>query len=171
MARIVPAAVLVVLAASSMAFGQEANVVKAKRSRSNGSVEQAIQRLHLEYGQAQLTNDIAMLERVWADDHTFTNTFGVVQTKAERLAEMKSGARKLESFKLDDIQVRVYGNTAVVTSRATLKMQLRGQEISLQARGIDVYVRKKGWWQLVAAQATRIAQQQPMANDTDKTRL
>jgi len=158
MTRIVPAAVLVVLAATSVAFGQEAKVIKAKPSQSNNNVQQEIQRLHLECAHAQLTNDVATLERVWADDHTFTNTFGVVQTKAERLAEMKSGARKLESFNLDDIQVRAYGNTAVVTSRGTLKMQVRGQEISLQARGIDVYVRKQGRWQLVAAQATRIAQ-------------
>ena len=158
MTRIVPAAVLVVLAATSLAFGQEGRVMKAKRSHSNGNVEQAIQRIHLEYAHAQLTNDVATLERVWADDHTFTNTFGIVQTKAERLAEMKSGLRKLESFNLDDIQVRAYGNAAVVTSRGTLKMQLRGQEISLQARGIDVYVKKQGRWQLVAAQANRITQ-------------
>jgi ketosteroid isomerase-like protein len=158
MTRIVPVAVLLTLAATCLAFGQEAAVMNTKGSHSNSTVEQEIQQFHREYGHAQLTNDIAMLERIWADDHIFINTFGVVQTKAERLADAKSGTRKIDSFHLDDVQVRVYGNTAVVTSHATIKMQLRGQELSFQARGIDVYVKKNGRWQVVAAQATRIAQ-------------
>jgi ketosteroid isomerase-like protein len=54
--------------------------------------------------------------------------------------------------------VRVYGNSAVVTSRAALKGQRQGQDISGQYRGIDVYVKKQGRWQIVAAQATYIPQ-------------
>ncbi len=108
--------------------------------------------------QAQLTSDTVALDRLWADDHVFTNPLGVVQTKAQRLAEMKSGGRKLESFTVADVQVRAYGDTAVVTSRATLKGHRQGQDISGQYRGIDVYVKKQGQWQVVAAQATRIAQ-------------
>ena len=84
--------------------------------------------------------------------------FGVVQTKAQRLAEIQSGDRKLELFSITDVQVRVYGDTAVVMSRAMLKGQRQGQDISGQFRGIDVYVKKQGSWQVVAAQATRIAQ-------------
>jgi len=55
-------------------------------------------------------------------------------------------------------QVRVYGNSPVVTSRAALKGQRQGQDISGQYRGIDVYVKKQGRWQIVAAQATYIPQ-------------
>jgi ketosteroid isomerase-like protein len=127
-------------------------------SDSNGNIEDVIRQLHVQGVHAQLVNDIPTLDRLWADDHTFTNPLGVVQTKAERIAEMRSGARTLSSFNVEDIQVRVYGNTAVVTSRATIKGQLRGSELSTQARGIDVYVKKEGRWRLVAAQATRIAQ-------------
>jgi Domain of unknown function (DUF4440) len=130
----------------------------AQKRSSQDNIEEIIRQLHLEGVHAQLTNNIATLDRLWSDDHTFTNPLGVVQTKAERLAEIKSGARKLESFNIDDIQVRVYDNTAVVTGRGTLKGQLRGNDLSIQARGIDVYVKKEGAWQLVAAQATRIVQ-------------
>ena len=34
----------------------------------------------------------------------------------------------------------------------------RHSELTIQARGIDVYVKKGGRWQVVAAQATRVAQ-------------
>jgi ketosteroid isomerase-like protein len=145
---------VLVIAATSLTPGQ----AKAKQAGPSDNIEQAIRQLHRETVQAQLKSDTAALDRVWADDHTFTNPLGVVQTKAQRLAEMKSGDRTLESFTLEDIQVRVYGNTAVVTGRGTLKGQRHGQDIGGQYRGIDVYVKKQGRWQLVAAQATRIAQ-------------
>jgi ketosteroid isomerase-like protein len=131
---------------------------KAKKVEPSSDTEPAIRHLHAELVQAQLNNDTAMLDRIWADDHTFTNPLGMVQTKAQRLAEIKSGNRKLDSFRIDDVEVRVYGNTAVVTSRGALEGQRQGQSISGPYRGIDVCVRMQGHWQIVAAQATRIAQ-------------
>ena len=129
-----------------------------KAGGPSGKTEEEIQKLHNKLIQAQLNSDVAALDRLLADDHIFTNPLGVVQTKAQRLAEIQSGSRKLELFSVTDVQVRVYGDTAVVTSRAILKGQRQGQEISGPFRGIDVYVKKHGSWQVVAAQATRIAQ-------------
>jgi ketosteroid isomerase-like protein len=144
----------VVIAGASLFLG-EANV---RGTASSGSAEQVVRRLHNELVQAQLKGDAVALDRIWADDHTFTNPLGVVQTKAERLGEIKSGDRRLEFFSVADVQVRVYGNTAVVTSHATLKGQRQGHDFSGQYRGIDVYVNNRGQWQVVAAQATRIVQ-------------
>ena len=99
----------------------------------SAAVEASIRKLHLETVRAQLVNDAATLGRVWADDHTFTNPPGIVQTKADRLAEIRSGDRRRDSFDVVDVQVRVYGDTAIVTSRGTLKGHLRGEEFTLQA--------------------------------------
>ena len=129
-----------------------------KAGGPSGKTVEDIQVLHNKLVQAQLNSDVAALDSLLADDHIFTNPLGVVQTKAQRLAEIQSGSRKLELFSITDVQVRVYGDTAVVTSRAMLKGQRQGQDISGQFRGIDVYVKKQGRWQVVAAQATRIAQ-------------
>jgi ketosteroid isomerase-like protein len=153
--KLIAVVALLVIAITPLVRGQS----KADNPRGpSGELQEGIRRLHMQMVLAQLTNDIATLDRVWADDLTFTNPLGVIQTKAERLAEIKSGGRKLDAFDVDDIQVRVYDDTAVVTSRAILKGQRQGQDISGQYRGIDVYVKKEGQWQVVAAQATRIAQ-------------
>ena len=112
-----------------------------------------------EQANAQQKNDTAALERIWADDFTFTNSSGEVQTKAQRLAEIKSGELKFESISIDDVQVRVYGDTAVVTGRGTVKGQRRGQDLTGQSRSTSVSVKKQGRWQVVATQITRIAQQ------------
>jgi ketosteroid isomerase-like protein len=153
--RLIAVMALVVIGATAWLVGQSR---AEKADGPTAKTEEEIQELHNKLIQAQLNSDIAALDRIWADDHIFTNPLGVVQTKAQRLAEIQSGSRKLELFSVTDVQVRVYGDTAVVTSRAMLKGQRQGQEISGQFRGIDVYVKKQGGWQVVAAQATRIAQ-------------
>jgi uncharacterized protein (TIGR02246 family) len=146
---------VLVIAASSLALGQ----TSGKKAGQSGNTEQAIRQLISQLSNALMKSDTAALDRLWADDYTFTNPSGVVQTKAQRLAELKSGDLKFESFSTDDVQVRVYGDTAVVTSRATLKGQRQGQDISGQTRGTSVYVKGQGRWQLVAGQATSLAQQ------------
>jgi ketosteroid isomerase-like protein len=153
--KAISAVAMLVIIATSLVLGQS----KAKKPDGpSDSTEEAVRQLHSEIVQAQLTSDTATLDRLWADDHIFTNPLGVVQSKAQRLAEIHSGGRTLEAFSIADIEVRAYGDTAVVTSRATLKGQRQGQDISGQYRGIDVYVKRQGRWQVVAAQATRIAQ-------------
>jgi ketosteroid isomerase-like protein len=153
--KAISAVAMLVITATSLVLGQS----KAKKQDGpSDSTEEAVRQLHSEIVQAQLTSDTATLDRLWADDHIFTNPLGVVQSKAQRLAEIHSGGRTLEAFSIADIEVRAYGDTAVVTSRATLKGQRQGQDISGQYRGIDVYVKRQGRWQVVAAQATRIAQ-------------
>ena len=143
------------LGAFSLALAQSSTGV---RSANGASIQEAIRVLHNELVRAQVNNDVAALDRILADDHIFTNPLGGVQTTAERLAEVKSGNRKLDALDIRDIRVRVFGDTAVVTSRATLEGRRNGQEISGEFRGIDVYVRRNGQWQVVAAQATRVAQ-------------
>jgi ketosteroid isomerase-like protein len=147
--KAISAMAVLVITVTSLVLGQST----AKRlDGPSGNTEEEVRQLHSEIIQAQLTSDTATLDRL------STNPLGVVQTKAQRLAEMKSGGRKLDAFSIADVQVRAYGDTAVVTSRATLSGQRQGQDISGQYRGIDVYVKKQGQWQVVAAQATRIAQ-------------
>jgi len=41
------------------------------------------------------------------------------------LADLKEGALRIESFRLDDVKVRVYGDAAVVTGQTTEKSKFR----------------------------------------------
>ena len=58
-------------------------------------------------------------QRYFADASIFTDPDGRVMDKAEMMADFKSGDLKIESSKLDDMKVRVYGNAAVVTYGST----------------------------------------------------
>ena len=153
MKRILIAAVLV--AAFSFVFSQPT------RSSPNqkGNDEQAVRELLNETSAALGRNDTAALDRIYADSYTLTNENGVLLTKAPRLAAIKSGELKFESVAFDEVNVRLYGNTAIATYRVTSKAQFKGQEAGGQFRSTVTLMKMKGRWQLVAAQTTRIAAQ------------
>lgn len=144
---------LVTIAAASAAAGQ---CGPGKMVHSNPSVE-AIKRLEVERNKALVAADIAAIDRLYSADYTSAvgSTF---RTKAEVLADLKSGALKLEASSNDETNVRVYGNTAVVTGKTTSKVTDHGVDTSGQAYFTRVYVKQMGRWQLVANHSSRITQ-------------
>jgi ketosteroid isomerase-like protein len=137
----------------SFAFGQSATQSESENSKSEQEVRQMIEK----YRRALLQRDIPTLEKIWADDYVFVNASGDVLTKTQRLANAKSGATTLESVNDEEnINVRVYQNSAVATSRVTLKGQYSGKPISGQYRSTHVWVKGANGWQLVSNQLTAL---------------
>ena len=135
------------------AFGQSPTEQQPATSTSEQEVRQMIEK----YRTAILQRDVAALEKIWADDYVFVNAFGEILTKAQRLANVKSGATKLESInKEEDIAVRVYQNSAVATSRVAIKGKYGGQSVSGQYRSTHVWVKGPEGWQLVSNQLTAL---------------
>src|SRR5262245_10095151 len=102
--------------------------------------------------QAVLKRDTAALERLLADDLTYTHASGKTQTKAEYIASIPSS--KYESFTESDTKIRVYGKAAVLTGFVDVK--LAGAE-PYRVRTIEMYVQNPGGWQMVAKQSARIS--------------
>jgi hypothetical protein len=67
-------------------------------SADNKTAEQEVRQMIEQYRTALTKRDTAALERIWADDYTFINASGAVVTKAERLANLKSGATSLDTI-------------------------------------------------------------------------
>jgi ketosteroid isomerase-like protein len=143
----------IMIAVSSFAFGQSA----ASQQSASSASEQEIRQMIEKYRTAILQRDIATLEKIWADDYVFVNAAGDVLTKTDPLANIKSRATTLDSINQEEnVTVRVYQNSAVATSRVTLKGQYSGQPISGQYRSTLVWVKGSGGWQLVSNQLTAL---------------
>jgi ketosteroid isomerase-like protein len=78
--------------------------------------------------------DIAFLERVLAKDYVHYRPHGNVETRAQYLEDRKSGSVDFDSLVADEIKVRVYGDTAIVTYRSTAKGKDQDGAIDEQRR-------------------------------------
>jgi ketosteroid isomerase-like protein len=144
----------VILTVALLSVGRQQSVAQGTDTAAEQEVRQTIQK----YRTALVQKDAATLERIWADDYTFTNGAGEIHSKADRLANLKSGATSLDSIsEEEDMKVRIHGNVAVATSRVTIKGQYSGKQTSGQYRSIHVWVKGAAGWQLVANQITPVA--------------
>jgi ketosteroid isomerase-like protein len=127
-------------------------------SAENKTAEQEVRQMIEQYREALTKKDTPALERIWADDYTFINASGVVVTKAERLANLKSGATSLDTIVTDpDMKIRVYGgDVAVAINRVTLKGQYSGKATSGQFQASIVWAKTPSGWQLVCNQITPV---------------
>ena len=106
--------------------------------------------------EAIVHGDAATLESMTSDDYTFVTLRGELRTKAEIVKGFSTGAFKYESREISDLNVRVYGNAAVVTGRSSQKGTEDGKDYSGAYRFTRVYVKQNGRWLTVALQATLI---------------
>jgi ketosteroid isomerase-like protein len=60
-----------------------------------------------------------------------------------------------ESFSIDDIRVRVYGDTAIAVLLYTQQVMVRGQDRSGQFMLTDIWVRRDGRWQVAERHSSR----------------
>jgi hypothetical protein len=105
---------------------------------------------------AMTQTDTAALDQILADDLTYTHSSGMLETKAQFIDSLKSGRVKYESVECDEVKVRDYGATAVVTGFANFKVQSGGRGTSFRVRFTDIYVNRGDLWQMVAWQSTRL---------------
>lgn len=157
MKRILGVAVLFAVA-TSLALGQMADSKGKTQGNGKASVEQALMQMERDWTEAGLKKDAGTLDKILAADWVGQGPTGVA-TKAEALADLKSGDNKLESITLGDMKVRVFGNTAVVTGSDDEKSSYKGKDTSGHYTWTDVFVKRQGRWQAASSQGTRMPRQ------------
>jgi len=120
------------------------------------SVEQNLMQMERDWTQAGLKKDAASLDKIIADDWVAIGFDGKTVTKAEVMADLKSGASATQSVELGTMKVRVFGNTAVVTGSDTEKSTYKGKDSSGKYVWTDVFVMRQGRWQAAASQSTKV---------------
>jgi len=120
----------------------------------------ALKQLDQERIQAQIGADAAALDRLYADDFIGIGPSGTVRAKGQVIADFTSGSLRFQSITTDDVQWRVYGDTAVETGRSTLNGQDRGKTVPRDNRFTRVWVKRLGRWQLVANHYSLLVVQQ-----------
>src|SRR5437764_8304505 len=106
--------------------------------------QREIEALDRQLNEAIVRADRTFFDRVFAADFTHTTHTGVFRTKTQWMANHQPEAKSpYDSFDTDDLAVRVYGDTAVVTGRSTPKgKDSKGAAITGQFRFLRVWVRR-----------------------------
>ena len=148
---------VILFAMFSFAPGQMKNETSAQNN-----VEQELKQLENEWLNSYLRGDRQTFDRIVADDFTRTDESGKFATKAEEKEIVQAPPASVNaSLTNEDMQVRVYGETAVVTGRIISKVQ---DSLNFQSRFTDTFVKRKGRWQVVARHYSRIPTERTVIN-------
>ena len=121
---------------------------------------QQLERLCEEWAAAELSGDTDSLERTLADDFVGVGPRGFTLSKEQWLERHESGKLRYESFGLDEVQVRPYGDAAVAVCRQSAEGVYEDEngrfDIREQFRITLVFVRQWGSWLLAGLQLSPI---------------
>lgn len=117
---------------------------------TTGAAVEEVLKQEAERCRAIYEQDWAVLEPMMSDDLTYVHMPGRMEDKAAYLAGVKSRPRKVER---QDLKVRVYGNTAIMTG---IMINRPPNAESVTARVTQTWVKTGSGWQMVAFQASRI---------------
>jgi len=106
------------------------------------------------WGQAYVSKDPKALERILDDAFVNIDSDGVVQNKAEAVAEVSTST--IVQFLTESMVVHLHGNTAIVTGIFQLKGVDHGKPFAQRERFVDTWLYKNGQWISIAGLVTRI---------------
>ncbi|MGZ4965564.1 MAG: nuclear transport factor 2 family protein [Chthoniobacterales bacterium] len=148
---------IIAIALPVIAFAQTKDATKP-----DAESEKAVIKVEQDMSAALTKPDAAVAESMLADSFFATNPDGTTETKAQFVADMKSGDLKLVSNNLKDMKVQIAtADMAVVTYGSNDKGSYKGKDISGEYRWIDVLMKRDGKWQFVVSQGTTVEKAKP----------
>ena len=114
------------------------------------AAERYIRQASADWASSVATNDASVLKRILAEDFVWVLD-GRVIGKRQALAEAAAGPGPFLSNKLDYVNIRFFGDTAVAQGRETWRRS-RGKVLHGSFIWTDTWVRRGGQWQVVASQ-------------------
>ena len=126
------------------------------RAASKAAPADVVKAAELQRFEAGQKVDLDRLGKLLGDDLTYTHSTGALQTKAQLLDDLKTGKLQFKKIEPGELQVRVFGATAVINGTAKFSVVQNGEAKDVNLRFTDVWVNRAGRWQLVAWQSTKL---------------
>jgi hypothetical protein len=129
-------------------------------SAQTGKAEEQVLQAEKDRFAAMIKGDRAGLERVLAEDLTYTHTNALFETKAQFIKSVTSGAIDYVSIAPSetDWKVRITGTIAIVNGVAAVNVVDKGNDLKFKLRYTTVHRNEGGRWLLASWQATRFPQ-------------
>jgi len=117
--------------------------------------EQALKKIQHEWAEARIKGNCSFTRRLEAEDCTIVWPDGSIVNKQADLQSMTDIV--FSEFKIQNLQVRLYGDTGIVVGEGTIEAR-KGQQALLGGKFVwtDTFVKQGGEWKVVASQITSV---------------
>jgi hypothetical protein len=118
--------------------------------------EQELQKAEKDRFEAMVKADAGALDKLLGAELSYTHSNAQVQDKAGFISDIRSKNIRYLSIEPNDTHVTVFGTTGVVTGGAAVHVIQNGDDLTIKIRYTNVHINRRGEWQMVAWQATRL---------------
>jgi hypothetical protein len=131
---------------------------KKHGSANNADATATITEMENASVKADKAGDSSFVEKNYADNFSGGSSWGNWETKQSILADMKDGKNnKTNSEEISDLNVRLYGDTAIATYKSTYDSMYHGEHRARTILSTDTFVRQDGSWKQVASHSSELA--------------
>ena len=116
-----------------------------------------LRRLDRELVVATYTKDAAWFTKNMSDDYVLITSTGKAKTRAALISELATPGLEMQPYEPSEVNVRLFGDTAVITGRIVQKYVYQDDRVEADLRYTDVWIRTGGAWKNVAGQASAIS--------------
>ena len=149
--------VLLSLALATTAFSVLAFGKNAGSTPDKGTVA-AITQMENDSVKADTAGDPSYVEKNYADNFSGGSSWGNWETKQSIVADMKDNKNnKTNSEVISDLNVRIYGDTAIATYKSTYDSVYHGEHRARTILSTDTFARQDGSWKQVASHSSELA--------------
>lgn len=144
---------VLIAGAALLASAVQASAFWAPKHKRNVRAEVTL--VDKQWRDAQLSNDVAALDKLLSDDYLGITGNGQVVTKLQQLDRVRNRQTQLEKLDISDLKVKIVGSVAIVTSSAELDGIADGRKIHGAFRSTRIYQRlPNGSWKITSFEAT-----------------
>jgi len=117
-----------------------------------------ITEMEIASAKAYTTGDPSYVEKNYADNFSGGSSWGNWETKQSILADMEDNMKnKTTSEVITDLNVRIYGDTAIATYKSTYDTLYHGEHRARTILSTDTFVRQGSSWKQVASHSSELA--------------
>jgi ketosteroid isomerase-like protein len=116
----------------------------------------AVRSAEEQLAEAHMRLDIGLIDNLLHPDYIIVQPGGRVERKEQVLESYRSGARHWDLAASDEMDVRIYTDTAIVVGRWRAKGRNGDFHFNYSARFLSVWIRENGHWLNLTSQSTEI---------------
>jgi ketosteroid isomerase-like protein len=142
----------ILLFAANRCLAQDVGV----KADVNSAAAAEVQKVEMDLAKLVVAADWEKYAAALTDDFARTTTKGMVQTKQDVMEELRTPDKKVLDVLPEELQVRVFGDTAILTGHMTTLARRQGRVVTAFSRYTRIFVKRNDRWMLAAEQGTTV---------------